>query len=74
MVTKTNPNLRLPHSFQELDMRGQGIPKLGIFDVGNPPLPAYLLYNTTDGRVMYVGYLRRKMVFNLEIQATQKPG
>src|SRR6218665_1595843 len=61
------------HLTQERYMRRNRIPNAAVFDVLNAIFLASLLDDLADRRIMYVRNFREKMVFNLEVQATNEP-
>src|SRR5258706_13044934 len=55
-------------------MRGNGITHPGILDIDQAILLACLPDDLADGRIMNMGYLREKMMLDLEIQSSDQPG
>src|ERR1700737_279340 len=55
-------------------MRSYGLPHCGEFIVSDPKVPAGILYNLTDRRIMHVADTGKQMMFHLEVQSTNIPG
>jgi len=63
-----------PHLPQKSNMRSNRIPDPRVLDIHQSILLASLPDDLTDRGIMYVRYLGKKMVFDLEVQAADQPG